>query len=181
MKQILWYIKGIGYFDLFYGYSNSFELVGYNDNDLVKGVNNKKSTINFVFYMGDTTFTWSSNKQSIVTFSTCETKYVANTSCVCHFIWLRRLLKELWMPQEKPIEIYVDNSSAIILAKNSIFHDRSKHINTRFHYLRDYIANKEVGSQVCKDTRPSCRYIHKATQIWCFLSRWETCWELLRN
>ena len=54
------------------------------------------------------------------------------------------------MPQEKPTEIYVDNSSVITLAKNPIFHDRSKRIETRFHYLRDYIANKEVEVKYAK-------------------------------
>jgi len=105
-------------------------------------MNDRKSVTIFVFYMGDATFTWSSNKQFIVTFSTWETEYVACTSCVCHFIWLRRLLK--------PTEIYMDNSSVIALAKNPIFHDRSKHIDTRFHYLRDCIANKEVEVKYAK-------------------------------
>jgi len=54
------------------------------------------------------------------------------------------------MPQEKPTEIYVDNSSAIALAKNPIFHDRSKHIDTRFYYLWDCIANKDVEVKYAK-------------------------------
>jgi len=58
-------------------------------------MDNRKSTISFVFYIGDIVFTWSSKKQSIVTLSTCKATYVATSSCVCHFIWLRRLLKEL--------------------------------------------------------------------------------------
>jgi len=82
--------------------------------------------------------------------STCEAKYVAITPCVCYYIWLRRLLKELWMSQKKPTEIYVDNSSAIVLAKNPVFHDRSKHIETRFHYLRDCITNKKIKVKYVK-------------------------------
>jgi hypothetical protein len=82
--------------------------------------------------------------------STCEAEYIATTSCVCYSIWLRRLLKELWMPQKKPIEIYVDNSSTIILAKNPVFYDRSKHIDTRFYYLRDYITNKKIKVKYVK-------------------------------
>jgi hypothetical protein len=97
-----------------------------------------------LFFTWETTFTWSSKKLSIVTLSTYKVKYVATTSRICHSIWLRRLLKKLWMPQEKPTEIYMDNSSVIALAKNPIFHNRSKHINTRFHYLWDCITNKEV-------------------------------------
>ncbi|KAK2970738.1 hypothetical protein RJ640_009657 [Escallonia rubra] len=97
-----------------------------------------------VFYMGDTAFTWSSKKQPIVTLSTCEAEYVAATSCVCQAIWLRFLLRELHLPQEESTEIFVDNKSAIALAKNLVFHDRSKHINTRYHYIRECITEKAV-------------------------------------
>ena len=55
------------------------------------------------------------------------------------------------MPQEKPTKIYVDNSSAIVLVKNLVFfYDKSKHIDTRFHYLRDCITNKEVEVKYVK-------------------------------
>jgi hypothetical protein len=86
LKQIISYIKGTIDFDLFYGYSNSFELVGYSDNDWAEDMDDRKNTTSFVFYMGDTTFTRSSKKQSIVTLSICEAEYIATTSCVCHSI-----------------------------------------------------------------------------------------------
>jgi len=63
---------------------------------------------------------------------------------------LRRLLKELRILQEKPTKIYVDNLSAIALAKNPVFYDKSKHIDTRFHYLRDCIANKKIEVKYVK-------------------------------
>lgn len=72
-----------------------------------------------------------------MTLSTCEAEYVAATSCVCHVIWLSRLLKELHMPQEEATEIFLDNKLVLELAKNPIFHDRSKHIDTRYHFLRE--------------------------------------------
>ena len=95
LKQILQYIKGTVHFGLFYDYSNSFKFVGYSDSDWAIDIDDRKSTTSFIFYMGDTTFTWSSKKQSIVTLSTYKAEYIATTSCVFHFIWLRRLLKEL--------------------------------------------------------------------------------------
>ncbi|KAH9715667.1 hypothetical protein KPL71_021147 [Citrus sinensis] len=104
----------------------------------------------FVFFMGDTAFTWMSKKQPIVTLSTCEAEYVAAASSVCHAIWLRNLLKELGLPQEEPIEICVDNKSAIALSKNPVFHDRSKHIDTRYHFIRECIARKEVQIKYVK-------------------------------
>ena len=73
-------------------------------------------------------FFGSSKKQSIVTLSACEAEYVAGTSCTCHAIWLRRLLKELNLPQIEATMICVDNKSVQALAKNMVYHDRSKHI-----------------------------------------------------
>ncbi|CAL1396308.1 unnamed protein product [Linum trigynum] len=111
----------------------------------IKGdVDDRKSTTGFVFFLGDTAFTWSSKKQAIVTLSTCEAEYVAATSCACHAIWLRKLPKELNMAQEESTEIYVDNKSVLALAKNPVFHDRSKHIDTRYHFLRECVEQKEV-------------------------------------
>jgi hypothetical protein len=69
--------------------------VGYTNTDYASDMDDRKSIMRFVFYIEDTTFTWSSKKQSIVTLSTCEAEYVATISCVCHSIWLRKLLKEL--------------------------------------------------------------------------------------
>jgi len=71
--------------------------VSYSDSDYARDMydKKKKNITGFVFYMGDTTFIESSKKQPIVTLSTCEVEYVATTTCVCHSIWLRRLLKKL--------------------------------------------------------------------------------------
>ncbi|KAH9657526.1 hypothetical protein KPL70_023114 [Citrus sinensis] len=125
-------------------------LVGYSDSDWGGDVDDRKSITGFVFFMGDTTFTWMSNKQPIVTLSTCEAEYVAATSSVCHAIWLRNLLKELGLPQEESTEICVDNKLAIALSKNPVFHDRSKHIDTRYHFIRECIARKEVQIKYVK-------------------------------
>ncbi|GKC55019.1 hypothetical protein Tco_1077764 [Tanacetum coccineum] len=67
----------------------------------------------FLFFLGNNAFTWSSKKQPIATLSSCEAEYVAATSCVCHVIWLRSMLKELHMEQEDAIEIYVDNKKDV--------------------------------------------------------------------
>ncbi|RDX69180.1 hypothetical protein CR513_51742, partial [Mucuna pruriens] len=142
-KRILRYLKGTLDFGLFYSSSNEFKLVGFCDNDFARD-DDRKSTTGFVFFMGGCAFTWSSKKQAIVTLSTCEAEYVAATSCTCQAIWLRRLLKEFNMNQEESTKIHIDNKSAQILAKNSVFHERSKHIDTRYHFIRECIVKKEV-------------------------------------
>jgi hypothetical protein len=94
--------------------------------------------------MGSTAFTWLSKKQPIVTLSTCEAEYVAAFSCVCHSLWLHKLLKEMNFSQEKATNIRVDNKSAIELAKNPMYHERSKHIDVHFHFIREHVKNDDV-------------------------------------
>jgi hypothetical protein len=150
-KRIIRYVKGTIDFGLLYQSSNEFKLIGYSDNDWGGDVDDRKSTTGFVFYLGNSAFSWSSKKQPIVTLSsTCEAEYVAATSSVCHAIWLRKLLKELHMPQVDAKEIYLHNKSALALAKNPVFHDRSKHIDTKYHFIKECIVKKEVQLKFMK-------------------------------
>ncbi|KAJ3701279.1 hypothetical protein LUZ61_004984 [Rhynchospora tenuis] len=144
IKRILRYVKGTLSHGLFYSYTDEFDLVGYTDSDWCGDIDDRKSTAGFVFYMGDTTFTWVSKKQPIVTLSTCEAEYVAASSCVCHAIWLRKLLKDMNFARDQPTEIRVDNKSAIELAKNPVHHERSKHIDIRFHFIREHVKDGDV-------------------------------------
>ncbi|XP_068339218.1 uncharacterized mitochondrial protein AtMg00810-like [Pyrus communis] len=88
-KRILRYLKGTINFGLFYSSSSNYKLVGYSDSDSAGDSDDRKNTTGFVFFMGDTAFTWMLKMQSIVTLSTYEAEYVAATACVCHAIWLR--------------------------------------------------------------------------------------------
>ncbi|GKV11977.1 hypothetical protein SLEP1_g23184 [Rubroshorea leprosula] len=83
----------------------------------------KAPPTSFLFFLGDTAFTWCSKKQPIVILSTCEAEYIPAASCVCHAIWQRKLLEMLRMPQDEATTIYIDNKSAIALGKNPMFHD----------------------------------------------------------
>jgi len=120
-KRIFRYLNGTLDYGLLYSNTNNYELVGYSDSDWAGDNDDQKITSGFVFFMGDTAFTWMSKKQPIVTLYTCEAEYIAATSSVCHAIWLRSLLREIGWTQENPTRIYVDNKSAIALAKNPVF------------------------------------------------------------
>nr|GEX11468.1 retrovirus-related Pol polyprotein from transposon TNT 1-94 [Tanacetum cinerariifolium] len=122
-KRIIRYIKGTVDYGMLYATSKDFKLAGYSDNDWAGSKNNGRSTLGFLFFLGNNAFTWSSKKQPIVTLSSCETEYVAATLCVCHAIRLRSMLKELHMEQEDATEIYIDNMLAINLQKNPVYHD----------------------------------------------------------
>ena len=129
---------------LFYSRTEDYKLVGYSDNDWCGDIDDRKSTSGYVFFMGHTSFTWLSKKQPIVTLSTCEAEYVATPWCVCHAIWLKNLLSEMELKQRGATVIQVDNKSAIELAKNLVTHERSKHIDARFHFIRDHVKEGNV-------------------------------------
>ncbi|XP_061338507.1 secreted RxLR effector protein 161-like [Gastrolobium bilobum] len=143
-KRILRYVKGTTSQGLHYSKSDKYKLTGYSDSDWCGDVDDRKSTAGYVFFMGNTAFTWVSKKEPIVTLSTCEAEYVAASWCVCHVIWLRNLLSKLEQGQVGATEIRVDNKSAIELAKNPINHERSKHIDVRFHFIRDQVKEGKV-------------------------------------
>ncbi|PNX70600.1 type I inositol 145-trisphosphate 5-phosphatase 12-like protein [Trifolium pratense] len=92
---------------------------------------------------------WSSKKQPVVALSTAEAEYIAATSCATQTVWLRRILEVMHHKQDSPTEILCDNKSAIALSKNPVFHGRSKHIDIRFHKIRELVDEKEVVIEYC--------------------------------
>lgn len=99
--------------------------------------------------IGDSAIACPSKKQPIVTLSTTEVEYVAAASCSCQGIWLRRILHHLNEDQKEVTTIYCDNSSSIKLSKNPVMHGRYKHIDVRFHFLRDLAKDGIIESKHC--------------------------------
>ncbi|KAK8954017.1 hypothetical protein KSP39_PZI002015 [Platanthera zijinensis] len=143
-KRILRYVNGTRDHGQKYSSGGELKLVGYSDSDYGGDVNDRKSTSGYAFNMGTAAFSWSSKKQATIALSSCETEYIAATACACQAIWLRNLLGELHHAQEGPTTVLVDNMSAIQLAKNPVLHGRSKHIETRYYFLREQVEQKTV-------------------------------------
>jgi len=95
---------------------------------------NKRSTIGYVFTVGGTTVSWVSKLQSVVALSMTKAEYVVATKANKEMIWLQRFLDELGKKQELG-RLYSDNPSAIHLAKNSIFHSKTKHMQLEYHFI----------------------------------------------
>eukprot|EP00253_Pinus_taeda_P035439 PITA_35439 len=93
---------------------------------------------------------WASKKQPIVALSTIEAEYVVATTTSCQVVWMRRMLRSLGQEQAKGTMIFCENSSTIALSKNLVFHKRTKHIDTRFHYIRELVSNGEIVLQHCR-------------------------------
>ncbi|WVZ63821.1 hypothetical protein U9M48_013424 [Paspalum notatum var. saurae] len=107
-------------------------------------IDRRRSTSDLLFFLGGCAIAWQSMKQRIVALSTCKAEYVAAVAACCQAVWLRRLLREVIGEEPRSPVLRVDNNSAIELAKNPVLHDRSKHINIQFHYIRECVAGGQV-------------------------------------
>ena len=92
---------------------------------------------------------WNSKKQPTVALSTTEAEYMAACEATKEAIWLRKLLTDLGYSPNSPTTIFQDNQSCIKLARNPMFHTRSKHIDIRHHFIRETIENKSIDLTYC--------------------------------
>ena len=76
--------------------------------------------------------------------SSCEAEYIAATTAASQGIWLSRLLADLTGEEVAPATLKVDNKSAISLCKNPVYHERSKHIDVRYHYIRQWVEEERI-------------------------------------
>ena len=90
---------------------------------------------------------WSSKKPPTVALSSTEAEYRGATVATCEAIWLKRLLKDLQVEVSDSTTIYYNNLSSIQLAKNPLFHARTKHIEVHYHFVRERILSGEVELQ----------------------------------
>jgi hypothetical protein len=108
---------------------------------------NRKSTFGFCFTLGSSMVSWCSGKHTYVALSTAEAEYIALCVAVCKAVRLHKLLADLFGHEMDSTVIYCDNQSCVKLSKNLVFHDKLKHIEIKYHYIRDMVQRKEVHVQ----------------------------------
>lgn len=98
----------------------------------------------YVFHFRIGGIAWAWKKQAIVTLSLVKSKTIVATLVTCQEIWMRRILNNLLQAQGKLTLVFYDRKSVIALSKNHIFHQRSKHINTRYHFIRELVYERFI-------------------------------------
>jgi hypothetical protein len=143
-KHVMRYLKGTMDYGLSY---DDFTLTGYTDVDWAGSVADKKSTSGCCFSLGSAMISWQSRKQSSISLSTAETEYIAACSASCEATWLQKLLTGLFDLEMRATTILCDNQSCIKMTENHVFHDRSKHIEIRYHFIRDMVQRGALKLQ----------------------------------
>ena len=90
---------------------------------------------------------WSSKKQPIFALSSTKAEYRGAAVAACEAVWLTRILKDLGIPIKDPTPLFCDNMCTIYLARNPVFHARTKHIEVHYHFIREHVLAGDVDLQ----------------------------------
>ena len=128
-KNVMRYLRGTSRYELWYRQSDEVKLHGFMDADWAGSPTDRKSTSGGIFSIGSTVVSWYNRKQRSVALNSVEVEYMAAILATCEAIWMRKILVGLFGSHLDPTVIYCDNQSCIKLSVNTVFHDRSKHID----------------------------------------------------
>ena len=163
VKHILLYIAGTLNWGVHYSRGAvDAPLIGYSDSDLGGCIDTRRSTTGLMFFFRSNLVSWQSKKQSIVTLSSCEAEYVAATAAACQGVWLARLLSEIKVEAVRSVVLNMDNKSAMSLCKNPVFHERSKHIDIKYHYIRECVENGQIQIKFVRSEEQMADLLTKA-------------------
>ena len=131
---------------------------GFSDADWAGCPISRRSTTGYCVFVGGNLVSWKSKKQHTVSRSSAESEYRAMADVTSEMIWVRRLLRELGVVSDSLMRLYCDSKSAIHIAKNQVFHERTKHIEVDCHLIRDRVVGTKVDP-------PSIQPIHVKTEF----------------
>ena len=162
LKRVLRYLRGKT--DLGIRYSktkNGKILLGYSDADFARDAETRRSTTGYIYLLAGGPISWCSRRQAMVTLSTTEAEYVAAAEAARELVWLRLLLSDVGCRCEEPTELRIDNQSAIKLVKNPEFHRRTKHIDNRYHFIREKYAEDRLVVTYVKSEEQCADFLTK--------------------
>ncbi|GJU60555.1 retrovirus-related pol polyprotein from transposon TNT 1-94 [Tanacetum coccineum] len=143
VKRIFKYLRGTVNRGLWYPKDSSIALTAYADADHAGCQDTRRSTYGSMQLLGDRLVSWSSKRQKSAAISSTKAEYIALSGCCAQVLWMRSQLTDYGLGFNK-IPMYCDNKSAIALCCNNVQHSRSKHIDIRFHFIKEQVENGVV-------------------------------------
>ncbi|GKF16874.1 hypothetical protein Tco_0061792 [Tanacetum coccineum] len=140
VKRIFQYLKGTVNRGLWYPKDSLIALTTFADADHAGCQDTRRSTSGSMQFLGDRLVSWSSKRQKSATISSMEAEYIVMSGCCAQILWMRSQLTDYGLGFNKII-MYCDNKSAMALSCNNVQHSRSKHIDIRFHFIKEHVEN----------------------------------------
>jgi hypothetical protein len=119
------------------------KLIAYSDSDLARDIDGRKSILGYLVTHSGGAMAWQNRLQKCVALNTTEAEFITVTEASKALLWLKRLACELGFEQDKYV-LFCNNQSDIHLSKNASFHLRPKHIEVRYHWIRDMLNSKQM-------------------------------------
>ena len=170
VKRVFRYLRGASDNHILYDGKSAIEgPVIYCDADWAGDPTDRKSVSGYTAILSGAAISWSSKKQATISLSSTEAEYIAAARAAQEATWIHTFLSEIGHPLKKPITLFVDNQSAIKLIQNPVAHDRTKHIDIKYHFIRDAQARGIIKVEYCPTndqvadvlTKPLSREKHK--------------------
>nr|GFA74280.1 retrotransposon protein, putative, unclassified [Tanacetum cinerariifolium] len=140
VKMIFRYLRGTVNMGLWYPKGFSFELTAFSDADHAGCIDSCKSTSGGIQFLGDKLVSWMSKKQNCTAMSSAEAEYVVLSTSCAQAMWMRTQLQDYGFNYNK-ISLYCDSQSAIAISCNPVQHSRTKHIHTRYLFIKEQVEN----------------------------------------
>lgn len=137
VRRLIRYLIGSSTRGLFFPQHSTLTLTSYSDADWAGCPDTRKSITGWCIFLGDALISWKCKKQDCVSKSSTEAEYRAMSAACSEIVWLRGLISELGFPPTAPTPLHGDNTSAIQIAANPVYHERTKHIEVDCHYIRE--------------------------------------------
>ena len=135
--RILKYLKKTPGQGLFLSARSELQLKSYCDADWVAYPNTRRSIIGFCVFLGDSLISWKSKKQQVVSRSSTESEYRSMATVTSEVVWLITLLKTFGLNHTQLAFLYCDSKATLYIAANLVYHERTKHIEIDYHFIRE--------------------------------------------
>jgi hypothetical protein len=142
-KHVLRYIRGTINYGLRYTASSDIHRHGFIDSDWAGSAEDRKSTSGMCFSLGSALISWGSRKHKSVALNTVEAECIATCEACTEAIWLRKIISDLFDQVPDSTIIHCHNQSCIRLSEHPVFHERSKHIEIKYYFIRDKVRKEK--------------------------------------